>query len=142
MNSTEIRASLWWLGLKAYERVNLVWGTGTDDVYDAMKQVSADYNIKNTLDSYDPHNQFLFTLIGSGIIGLSLLIALITCSLFFAIDRQDYLLLTFVFLFILLCITETALQLQKGIMFFAIFFSLLAFKKKTQSTISSPLDII
>lgn len=133
MNSTEIRASLWWIGLRAFERVNLFWGTGTDDVYDAMKQVSHDYQITNSLETYDPHNQFIFTLIGSGIIGFSLFVAFIGCSLFYAITRHDYLYMTFVFLFILLCITETALQLQKGIIFFAIFFSLLAFKKRTKS---------
>lgn len=130
MNSTEIRASLWWLGLKASETVNPLWGTGTDDVYDAMKSVGDEYHITNSLDSYDPHNQFLFTLIGSGIIGLTLLLALIGCSLYFAFIRRDYFYATFIFLFVLLCVTETALQLQKGIVFFAIFFSLLAFTKR------------
>jgi O-antigen ligase len=141
INSTEIRASLWWLGLKASERVNLIWGTGTDDVYDAMKQVSEDYQVTNSLESYDPHNQFLFTLIGSGIIGLVLLVALMAFSFFNAIVSHDYLYATFIFLFVLLCITETALQLQKGIVFFAIFFSLLAFKKRTAVPISSTLNM-
>jgi hypothetical protein len=140
MNSTEMRASLWWLGLKASERVNLIWGTGTDDVYGAMKQVSDDYHIRDSFNSYDPHNQFLFTLIGSGIIGLTLLISLMAVSLFYALVRQDYLYATFIFLFVLLCITETALQLQKGVVFFAIFFSLLAFKRRTSVPITPTLN--
>jgi O-antigen ligase len=140
INSTEIRASLWWLGLKASERVNLIWGTGTNDVYDAMKQVSDDYHVTNSLESYDPHNQFLFTLIGSGIIGLTLLVALMAFSLFHALISHDYLYATFIFLFVLLCITETALQLQKGIVFFAIFFSLLAFKKRASVPIAPTLN--
>jgi O-antigen ligase len=142
INSTEIRASLWWLGLKASERVNIIWGTGTDDVYEAMKQVSDDYHVTNSLESYDPHNQFLFTLIGSGIIGLALLVALMAFSLFHALVSHDYLYATFIFLFVLLCITETALQLQKGIVFFAIFFSLLAFKKRTSVPIAPTLNTV
>ena len=140
INSTEIRASLWWLGLKASERVNLIWGTGTDDVYDAIKQVSDDYNITNSLESYDPHNQFLFTLIGSGILGLTALVALILCSLYFAFLQRDYLYAAFIFLFILICFTETALQLQKGIIFFAIFYSMLAFKKRPAIPIAPTLN--
>jgi O-antigen ligase len=140
INSTEIRASLWWLGLKASERVNLIWGTGTDDVYDAIKQVSDDYNITNSLESYDPHNQFLFTLIGSGILGLTVLVALILCSLYFAFLKRDYLYGAFIFLFILICLTETALQLQKGIIFFAIFYSMLAFTKRSAIPIAPTLN--
>jgi len=139
ISSTEIRASLWWLGLRASERVNLIWGTGTDDVYDAMKQVSDDYNITNSLETYDPHNQFLFTLIGSGIVGLTLLVALILCSLYFAILKHDYLYIAFIFLFILICMTETALQLQKGIIFFAIIYSMLAFTKRIEVPLATPL---
>lgn len=139
MNSTEIRASLWWLGLKTSETVNPIWGTGTDDVYDDMKRVGDEYHITNSLDTYDPHNQFLFTLIGSGIIGLTLLVALIGSSLYFAFVRRDYFYATFIFLFSLLCITETALQLQKGIVFFAIFFSLLAFTKRPVVSVPTSL---
>jgi len=142
INSTEIRASLWWLGLKASERVNVLWGTGTDDVYDEIKQVSDYYKITNSLESYDPHNQFLFTFIGSGIIGLALLIALMSFALFSALVAHDYLYATFIFLFSLLCITETALQLQKGIIFFAIFFSLLAFKNRLTAPITPTLNTV
>jgi O-antigen ligase len=139
INSTEIRASLWWLGLRASERGNLLWGTGTADVYDAIKQVSDDYHITNNLNSYDPHNQFLFTFIGSGIIGLSLLVALMSISLFFALVRHDDLFATFIFLFVLLCITETALQLQKGVIFFAIVYPMLAFTKRFEEQLATNL---
>ena len=62
--------------------------------------------------------------------GLTVLVALILCSLYFAFLQRDYLYGAFIFLFILICITETALQLQKGIIFFAIFYSMLAFTKR------------
>jgi O-antigen ligase len=107
---------------------------------DAIKQVSDDYNITNSLESYDPHNQFLFTLIGSGILGLTALVALILCSLYFAFLQRDYLYAAFIFLFILICFTETALQLQKGIIFFAIFYSMLAFKKRPAIPIAPTLN--
>lgn len=135
-NSTQIRASLWWLGLKSYTYVNPIFGTGTGDVMNVMKNTSDEYNITNTLDSYDPHNQFLFTLIGLGIIGLAMLIGLIVFSLYIGLVQQDYLFVTFIFLFFGLCITETALELQKGIVFFALFFSLQAFSQKHFKMIS------
>ena len=121
-NSTQIRASLWWLGVKSYARVNPIWGTGTDDVFTVMKQTSDEYNVTNTLDSYDPHNQYLFTLIGLGLLGLTLLLGLMAFSLYSGLAQHNYLFVAFILLFCLLCTTETALELQKGIAFFALFF--------------------
>jgi len=134
--STQIRASLWWLGLKSYTYVNPIFGTGAGDVTNVMKNTSDEYNITNTLNSYDPHSQFLFTLIGLGIVGLTMLIGLMIFSLYIGLVQQDYLFVTFIFLFFALCITETALELQKGIVFFALFFSLQAFSKNHYKVVS------
>jgi len=136
-NSAQIRASLWWLGLKSYARVNPIWGTGTADVFQVMKQTSEEYQITNTLNSYDPHNQFLFTLIGLGLLGLTLLLGLIMLAFHFALAQRNYLFVAFILLFCLLCTTETALELQKGIVFFALFFSLQAFSQ-TPFGVTSP----
>lgn len=126
-NSTEIRASLWWLGIKSYEHVNPILGTGMSDVEDVIKNTSREYNISNSLDSFDPHNQFLFILLGLGALGLTIFISLIIFSIYRGFLIQDYLFVIFLFLFTALCFTETVLERQKGIIFFAIFFSLQAF---------------
>lgn len=129
-NSTQIRASLWWLGVRSYTNVNPILGSGPGDVLDVMKTTSQKYNIRNSLNSYDPHNQFLFTLIGLGVVGLTLLMVLMIYSFYTGLVQKDYLFVTFIFLFCSLCITEAALELQKGIVFFALFFSLQAFSEK------------
>ena len=123
--STEIRASLWWLAWKSLAHVNPVWGTGSGDVDDTMKQISSEYEVTNIIDSYNPHNQFLYTMLGNGIIGLIIFILLLIVPFYRAWINLDYLLLAFIFLFSVLCLTETALELQKGIAFFAVFFSIL-----------------
>ncbi|MBA4056763.1 MAG: hypothetical protein C0490_18760 [Marivirga sp.] len=129
-NSTEIRASLWWLGIKSYAQVNPFLGTGTGDVQEIIKSTSQEYNISNSLNTFDPHNQFLFILIGLGAFGLIIFLALIIFSIYHAFLLQDYLFAIFIFLFTTLCFTETVLERQKGIVFFAIFFSLQAFSVK------------
>lgn len=127
-NAAQIRVSLWWLAIKSLEQPRAVWGTGTGDVEKLMEQTSSRYNITNILNSFDPHNQYLYTLIGNGIIGFLLLILFLGLPVHFAWLQKDYLLLGFSFLFALLCFTETALELQKGIVFYSLFFSLMAFQ--------------
>jgi O-antigen ligase len=132
--SAEIRASLWWLGWKSYGEVNLLIGAGTGDVLDIMEEASRAYEVTNILQTYDPHNQYLFTLIGSGLFGFLALTLLLTLPCIKALAAHDYLFLGFSFLFAMLCITETALELQKGIVFFTLVYSLLAFQRQSFQT--------
>jgi O-antigen ligase len=129
--SAEIRASLWWIGLKSYSKTNPWLGAGTGDVTDLTKQTSDAYEITNVLETYDPHNQYLYILIGNGIPGL---LAFILCLAFPAIRAwvlRDYLFLAFSFLFAALCLTESAFELQKGVAFFTLFYSLLIFQRRS-----------
>lgn len=135
-NAAQIRVSLWWLALKSLRQENVAWGTGSGDVEKTMKQTSSRYNITNILNSFDPHNQYLYTLLGNGIIGFLLLILFLGLPVHFAWLQKDYLLLGFSFLFSLLCFTETALELQKGIVFYTLFFSLLAFQYNSFQSIT------
>jgi O-antigen ligase len=128
--SIEIRASLWWLAWKTYQSVNPLMGTGNGDVGTEMKETGRKYQITNVLETYDPHNQYLFILISNGIIGLMIFILLIALPFIQAIARQDYLYVAFIFILSSLCLTESALELQKGIAFFAIFFPLLTFHRQ------------
>jgi O-antigen ligase len=139
--SAEIRASLWWLGWKSYGEVNPLIGAGTGDVLGIMQEVSHTYEVTNVLQTYDPHNQYLFVLIASGVVGLLALSLLLILPCLKAVAVRDYLFLGFGFLFAMLCITETALELQKGIVFFAIVFSLLAFQRQSFQTNSISLKI-
>lgn len=129
--SAEIRASLWWLAWKSYTKSNLLLGVGTGDVTNVMKQTSKQYEITNVLDTYDPHNQYLFLLISHGIAGLIIFGLWLLLPFVQAWSRHDYLSMAFSFLFAALCLTESALELQKGIVFFAIIQPLLAFQRQS-----------
>jgi O-antigen ligase len=132
--SAEIRASLWWLAWKSYTKSNLLFGTGTGNVTNVMKQTSKQYEITNVMDTYDPHNQYLFLLISHGIVGLIIFALWLLLPFVQAWSRHDYLYMAFSFLFAALCLTESALELQKGIVFFALIQPLLAFQRQSFQT--------
>lgn len=128
--SAEIRASLWWLSWKAYQNNNPILGSGTGSVKAKVQEQSENLHVKNVVQSNDPHNQFLYVLIGNGLIGLLLFLFCLVLPLRIALVEKDYLYLGFLFLCGALFVTESALELQKGIAFIAIMFPLLSFQRK------------
>jgi hypothetical protein len=58
-------------------------------------------------------------------------VLMLVVPFFMALNRQDYLFIGFIFIFTMLCMTESALEIQKGIGFFSIIFPLLAFQRQT-----------
>jgi O-antigen ligase len=129
--STEIRVSLWWLAVQGIRNVNPFLGTGTGDVGDLMFTISERYGIKNILDSYNPHNEFLYILLGNGLVSLAIFISLLAIPFRKALQQRNYMLVGFLFLIVSICLTETILERQKGIAFFALIFPLLAFQQNT-----------
>lgn len=130
VNSTEIRYALWWTGLRAAEDVNPVVGAGSGSVADRMDAIAKQYGVTNILGSRDPHNQFVFTWIALGVIGF---VVTLYCILFparAAFKANDRVTIAFILLIGLACLTESFLELQKGIVFFILFQSLLQIRKR------------
>lgn len=132
-NSTEIRASLWWIGLKSVQSVNWIWGSGTGESQDVMRQTGETYQVKNILGSDNPHNQFLCTILQHGLVGVLVLAALLIVPMISAASKNEYLIFSFCALITLCCLTETFLERQRGIDFFAVFYPLLLFQYKSYS---------
>jgi O-antigen ligase len=126
-NSMEIRASLWWLAWKTFQRTNPATGSGTGDVVEDMKETARTYNISNVLDTHYPHNEYLYLLIANGIAGLLIFILLLVIPAIQVWITGNYLYLGFSLLFGTLCFTDDALEWQKGIGFFALIYPLLVF---------------
>lgn len=126
--STTIRASLWSTSIKSLSKINWLLGTGTGDVQHLISETSKRTNITNVLGTYDPHNQYLQTLLGLGLIGLSTLIICFVWPTLACYQTGNILYIGFIFLFSALCLTETAMELQKGIVFYSLFGSLLLFQ--------------
>ncbi len=127
--STGIRKSLWIIGNLSIAQVNPVFGAGTGDVDDTLRKIGEQHGIQNSISSYDPHNEFIFVLVGLGLSGLICLIACLALPAWEAYRQRNFMYLSFLFLFVAVCLTESVLESQKGIVFFSIFNSILFFQK-------------
>lgn len=100
-------------------------GTGTGD---AQHFLDESYTLHNlTAYSYagwDPHNQWVFTFIQLGLVGVSLLIWLYANALRVAIRKKDFGLFCFLLITFCFSMTESILESNKGIVFFSIFYSI------------------
>lgn len=134
--ATQIRISLWWLAVHSLKKTNPLTGAGTGDVNKAMATTSAYYGITNVISSFDPHNQFLYTTLQNGVPVLVVLLLCLLLPAVWAWGFQDPLVIGFLFLFCLVCLTESALQLQKGIVFYALISGLLFFHRHSFQSIS------
>jgi len=76
-------------------------------------------------NKYNCHNLYLQLLINTGIVGLLPLIIVLFWCLLTAIKRRSYLFCCFMVLFLGLSITESLLEVQKGIVFVVVFLFLL-----------------
>lgn len=135
-NAAQIRVSLWWLGVSCLPDLNPLYGSGTGDVEKVMSHASEKYQITNIIESFDPHNQFLYTAMANGIIGLAILILLLLLPGYLAWMHRDLLMISFLFLFLILCLTESALEVQKGIVFYALVSGLIFFQSHSFQGIS------
>ena len=126
--AAQIRLSLWWIAFKSLENWNPVTGYGTGDVEKATADTSSRVQITNSINSTDPHNQFLYSLLANGVPALLLLLLLLTIPVYLAWLQNDFLSIGFSIAFTLLCLTESSLELQKGIIFYSLFAGLLCFQ--------------
>ena len=129
--ATQIRFSLWWMAMKSLRHWNPLVGYGTGDTERAMSKTSDEVRITNSIRSVDPHNQFLYTLLANGAPALIVLLMILGLPVYLGWMQNDFLLLGFSFLFILLCMTESALELQKGIVFYSVVSGVFLFQRNS-----------
>lgn len=102
---------------------NPFWGVGAGDVVD---QLSEEYKkeVPNG-EILSPHNQFIDTLLATGVIGLFILLIMLVLPLIQAIRDKNYLQLVFVVIIIACAFTESILERQMGMYFFCFFMGIL-----------------
>lgn len=105
---------------------NLPCGTGTGDVKDALKykylqKLELDYYIRE----YNCHNQYLQLLVTLGIFGCLLFIVGQIYSVVIAYNKKYFLYFVFTLIVAINFITEAMLERQSGLVFFAVFNTLL-----------------
>ena len=124
----QVRYLMWSSALELIKQ-HPITGVGTGDVQDELQKYYLDHEdisltyLKNT--RYNAHNQFLETAVVLGIPGL---LVLLTCFIIPLLDAYRYnhiLYAVFILLFIISCLTESMLERQSGIVFYAFFNSFL-----------------
>lgn len=136
--STEIRASLWWLGIQAWKHTNWWIGGGTGDVNALIRKTADRYRITNILNNFNPHNQFIYILVGNGLLAFVPFVLYLFFPLARALRTHDVLLTGFIVIIGMVCMTETVLELQKGIIFFSLFHPALSAKVNTAPATRKP----
>jgi O-antigen ligase len=106
---------------------NNIWlGTSIGDLQAELVKVYAKRGFPEGYDNrYNTHNLFLETACSTGILGILSLICLFAFSIYSGIKYADTLYLQFLFLFTLLSLVEASLSVQKGVVFFSFFNTLL-----------------
>ncbi len=79
------------------------------------------------LHQLNAHSQYLSFLLKSGIIGLLVYLATLTLGIKLAFQNKDLLFLSFMLLIVIVSFSENLLDVDKGIIFYAFFFSFFVF---------------
>jgi O-antigen ligase len=86
------------------------------------------------LNNLNAHNQYLSFLLQSGVIGLIVYLFTLVYGFRLALKRKDLLYFTFMLLLAIVSISEDYLTVDKGVCFYAFFFSLFAFSSGASRT--------
>lgn len=106
----------WLLGVGPGNIIN------TLDIY--YKKVGFDYALRL---HYNPHNQFLHTLLTLGIVGLLILVFIYVLAIIKSLKKQDSVMFLFLISFLLFSMSESNLAVNKGIVFFSVFLTFFSY---------------
>lgn len=105
---------------------NFWTGVGTGDVKDVLVAKYQEKGIAGpSALKLNAHNQFLQTFVALGIVGFIALLALFVYPMILAIKKKKYIYVLFLLLVLINFLFESMLERQAGVMFFALFNTLL-----------------
>lgn len=111
------------------ERKNYILGLGLYNSQSSLDDKYKEYNLYPGYYGYNYHNQYLQISAELGFLGLVLMLYIFYLLFYKAIVNKDYFLFSFIFLTVAVCITESFLWRQRGMVFF-ITISLLLYSTK------------
>jgi O-antigen ligase len=127
-----LRIEKWRNTLECYMNFPIL-GTGAGDCGDELRKTYQKNNFEIALKAnYNPHNQFLQTLLTLGPIGLFFLLGIFGFMLRRADRNQDFPLFLLVIVFAFSMITESMLERQSGIFLFTVLTCFFAAVSKSQ----------
>jgi O-antigen ligase len=122
-----LRLLFWKINIQhAWQDGVLLTGVGTGDAQDYIDSIYSlpQYKLYGYL-GWDSHNQWVYSLLQLGVLGVLSLAGLYFISFNVAIRNRDLKLLAFLIITLFFSMTESILELNKGIVFFALIFALL-----------------
>lgn len=106
---------------------NRAWlqGVGTGDVKPKLQACYQEKKFWGHLYNYNAHNEYLEEMVRHGFIGLSIFLLSLVYPLVMSIRYRQPLYTCFLLIFMFVCISESVLNRQKGVVFYAFFNALL-----------------
>lgn len=106
---------------------NIWFGTGTGDIIDELvKEYRKMKFVMGYKYRYNPHNQFLDNIVRNGLIGGGIsLIVIYILPIIVSIRKKDFLTLSFILIISSVSLTESILDVHKGITFYVFFVTFL-----------------
>lgn len=125
--STSTRLLIWDVSTQVIKN-NFIFGVGTGDVKEALKQEYERKEITNALKhGFNAHNEFYQVFLALGVIGFIILILSLVYPMYLSYQNKQFLYIFFGVLIIFNFLSESMLETQAGVMFFAFFNSLIFF---------------
>ena len=121
-NSVSLRL-LEWKGSLHVLSESWLLGSGSGDAQAELQKYYVNFNESTAGLTYNAHNQYLQTAMELGLVGFVLLMICFIPSMVSAL-QQNPVQVAFILLFCLMCLTESILARQKGIVFFTLFQSI------------------
>jgi O-antigen ligase len=126
-----IRLTIWRC---SWDIIKTHWllGVGTGDVQAALQQAyeNRKFYFASRYNTYNAHNQYIQTTIAYGLVGLSIFVTAVFAPVFLCYQqKRNTFYLIFLLCFAFVCVTESILELNKGIIWYSFFNSLFMFRK-------------
>lgn len=127
------RLARWDVALQLIGRSPVV-GYGSGSEISLLKEAYFNKKLYSSyLNSLNAHNEYLSYLLKSGIIGLLIYLFSLAYGFKSAIDVKDVMFITFMLLIAIVSLSENLLDVDKGTMFYGLFFSFFMFSKNEKA---------
>jgi O-antigen ligase len=125
---TAIRLAIWECS-EDIIRKNLLLGVGTGDGQDSLQQAYEErkFYFASRHNRYDAHNQYIQILVSNGVLGLIIYLSCILVPFLYRPCRQSTIYLLFISLVVAVGISESFLEINKGVVWYSFFNSLFVF---------------
>jgi O-antigen ligase len=127
-----IRFSIWKCAADIVKQHWLI-GVGTGDEQDALQEayIKRKFHFATGVTTFNAHNQYLQETIAHGIIGLLVFLGCILVPIFiYGIGNRNILYTIFLLSFAFVCLTESTLELSKGVIWYSMFNCIFCFQSQ------------